>query len=932
MAMQMQIQMCTEMKLVDPKNYTLEAALAALRKRGKLCEYYQAHTEVSVFGDYERYLTLPWNEAQPHLETARATAMEQIGLVAEYLVTNEGLQADNASDPILKTIALSDSSREVTKDGVTFTKVSFHWTLPYIKTTPATMQFIMDQADHQYGPCVKNPLQKYDKAELAFEDLYASRFMDLGVYPQFERDCSAFQHLLRAVNQTKPDGVPLKAVTQPLEFHVIQNVKHAKASLVLSADGLANLFPTIEPPSSAILDSVCKEELLQLAACMPADLAVEYFNWMTVGIALANACKAAGIARGDYIAAFHRFSEKAPQQYDPTSVQKKAEGFWRDARGLSGFGSIVHYARMTEEGRRVWADICRKREPCLFSDEDIAEGAAMVAAAAAANPPAEGYEGEPRVMAMLHEPLKAAGALKGIMCVDFKADQWYVCNDIGLWVPCGRATAACKLRDAIMDLHKRDASRAEDQAPTLLMSSEEIKKFLDGNYAERALQNFHHKVSDPRFPEKLDQLPRGVRAFSNGLFDAAKGYPNGFTSGFRPEDMVSRTTGYPLEAPSEEGLAFWREYYETMAPHDDRRKTLLYYFARTMYANSGCKFFLIVCDIVDASLEVLEGNSGKSWMLDAILQVIGDMSNGRQKDLWAVARNTGPNAHRANEVADAGMLLRCQDEVSKDSQLDMAKIRADAAGSTIAATSMRNAGAASMTKFIPKASNLMVANSKQLRAAFQAAGLQDDDGNMERIMVVVIEPRFLKPARLAEAIDKGVPHVHAQDETIAQKFIDYRCEHAIFLAEMFCEFPGDSKWERPAICEQDLLEMMKLDDLCQDAIRDVLQKNVAAVPIPPKGTIDMEEYGRHLTVSSIKSLVKREIAANREYSKYVTSKDVSGKQFDRRIMQVLNELFEGKFVLDEKWQPYVTVEGKRVQKCSRNVLLGIAEAFRCPVE
>jgi hypothetical protein len=324
-------------------------------------------------------------------------------------------------------------------------------------------------------------------------------------------------------------------------------------------------------------------------------------------------------------------------------------------------------------------------------------------------------------------------------------------------------------------------------------------------------------------------------------------------------------------------------------------------------------------------LEVIEGNSGKSWMLDALLQVLGDMCNGRQKDLWAVNRNAGPNAHRANEGADAGSLLRCQDEISKDSQLDMAKIRADAAGSTIAATSMRNAGAAAMTKFIPKASNMMVANSKQLKAAFQAAGLEDDDGNMERILVVVIEPRFLKPAKLAEALEKGVPHVHPQDETIAQKFIDYRSDHAHYLAEMFREFPGDSKWERPEICEQDLLEMMKVDDLCQDAIRDVLGKTVMNIPIPSKGaTISLEEYERHMSLSDVKALVKREIAGNRAYDKYVAKKDVSGKQFERRILQVLKEMFEDKFVLEEKWQPYVRDDAGDVkQRCARNVLVGV---------
>ena len=507
---------------------------------------------------------------------------------------------------------------------------------------------------------------------------------------------------------------------------------------------------------------------------------------------------------------------------------------------------------------------------------------------------------------LLFEPLKSAGVLDNIVCVDMDQNNFYVCNTNSLWSLCGLNT----VQNTIIE---RLATCGRGCNERLMVAS----------FVTKTIKGCRGAMFDKLFPDKLDKFPPGFVPFDNGIYNANTDV---LSEGFRPEDYVTKTMGYDW-APTEEGLLFWEEVYARLLPHDQRRITMIMFYARAMFGNAAQKFFLIV---VDMAREFLEGNSGKSWFVDAIILVFGNFINGRQTDIWVVNKNANPNAHKANELADRDSKIRIQDEIGEHDRLDGNKIRQDACGATKTKTSARGCSAAEMTAYTKRYSNALVGNAKEVGNALQAMDINSQDGTLERLLVINFESRFLKPSRLAEAQEQGVQNVFPQDATVMDKYEEHKASHAAFLAKWYREYPGDDKFERPQICTDDLKFLLKPDDDCTAAIADLINRWVERCDPPPTGVLTRNQFDTPLHVPKLVEKIREDIAKNK--AKIVTARQLKGKQFEQRVLDGLKDKF-GDVVVEDTFRRSVwedVEQSKSKQQRHRSVVLNLRVSANSP--
>lgn len=502
------------------------------------------------------------------------------------------------------------------------------------------------------------------------------------------------------------------------------------------------------------------------------------------------------------------------------------------------------------------------------------------------------------------DPLKAAGLLNDIVCVDVNAKDFFVCRQ-GIWKPMNVSAVAGVVRQRMQSL---DVELAD-----CWTSPRHMEDFIGCVQVD---------MYDSKFMERLDVLPRGRLPFANGMYNALD---DSFTPGFKPEDMVTKHMSYDYDADSD--VSPWVEYYTMMFPHEDRRRFVSWFMGRALYHRASPKFFLMMVDIAMAEVDKLlrEGNTGKSKMLDRFIEVFDIFTLGRQKDAWCVNKNKNPNAHRANEFADRGSLLKCQDETSKHSQLDMELIRSDAGGDTTAKSSLRNASANDMASFVPIFSPVLIANGKQISAALQAADVDSDDGAKDRLAIIKLEARFLKPSKYGQAMSKKLPNVFPSSESYIKSLQGKQSGHAKYLAQCYREFiaaGGDDTWELPDCVVSDLSLLLKPSDECTEEIKEYLAEKCAATDLivtSSENPISTAVANAVMSLRELKANVRQHLSTLSHIPKNILRE----KEFEKRILAALVDIFPAcKF--EERWKYYeLDAENNIVRSELRGKILGV---------
>lgn len=365
------------------KEFALDKAVTKLQGAPKtLLEVYNANQVTCFFGDFDYTLNMPWDDALPYVDAARLQCVKQINKVIDVMYAAGHM--DMPDDPVLRTIALADGSREIpwTKlDGShgVKTKISFHFVLPYVSVRVADIPFFWEGADTLFPDSIDNCFHGMTSQPGLVDP---SRRFDMSIYPACTSNLGTWQHLMRGVNQIKDalkDGVdatvPLQPLDLPLDYHVIQNTSRVKYQVTAPDEWLMQHYVPLEPVERSMEVDVKLCEVAQLVPCIPPEYAMSYDGgWMKAVMAIANAVKAVSGAKKDFMELAHVFSKLAPDCYSQYHVNKCAEGIWKNCRGFSGAGSVIYMARESAAGREAWAKVLAARaasEPCLFVGENV---------------------------------------------------------------------------------------------------------------------------------------------------------------------------------------------------------------------------------------------------------------------------------------------------------------------------------------------------------------------------------------------------------------------------------------------------------------------------------------------------------------------------------------------------------------------------------
>jgi phage/plasmid-associated DNA primase len=417
--------------------------------------------------------------------------------------------------------------------------------------------------------------------------------------------------------------------------------------------------------------------------------------------------------------------------------------------------------------------------------------------------------------------LKEGGVLDDLVAIS--DDRFYVwSSSTGLWNAGSINMAACHIRAAAAD---EDTDSFNDFRATLSYTDMSYLASCEGPI--KVLRSIISRVLDAKFPQRLNNVPDGMVAFQNGMYDVR----NGQFRPFSKADYISETIGYdyvPRSAIPEEDFEFLSDFYTKAFPLEEERRYFQRAIGKSLASKTVGKYFLILSDQRD-------GSNLKTSIMRSVEEAFGSYKAIAERDFLYESSSTSSSSSNPNFLAYAGKKLAFFDEPSSNEghsqkRLDLMKIKDLTSGAAQIRGRMNHANVMEESPF-----NCLIVLSCN-ESSFPKINATDM-AFVKRMKPIKMRSLFVSNEEHAAMIANGDEYVYVKDESIDYKsiYVRTRMAHAHLLMDAYLDvvaLAGSLGPEPPCVVEM-LDAIIKDSDPRMQKVKEFVDKHVDFNPTRP---------------------------------------------------------------------------------------------------
>lgn len=358
----------------------------------------------------------------------------------------------------------------------------------------------------------------------------------------------------------------------------------------------------------------------------------------------------------------------------------------------------------------------------------------------------------------------------------------------------------------------------EDSLTTNTRQLDDIRKkvrsakghILNESTISKVLTTIKRKVVNPRFHEVMDQNPM-LLAFNNGILELDT---MSFRQG-RPDDMVTKTTGYDYEDRGGEDYLAVEAFMEAIYPIQAERDVAQLYFGYCCRGDHPEKKLAMLTDQGGART----GYNGKTTVVKALHAALGDDYSTKGKEAFLYKNDSSSetaNSHNAGDLDYKGKRVAFWEELSAHKHLADAKLK-----------DLNGSGAVIKARGCHELRSSSFEWTAKMLLCFNQANLPDldysDKALLDRILVLTHRSKFCDNDKEYDD-QKHLPFTFRADPDMKQNIQKWRPQLIHWFLKGLQRYCEVGFRQIPASCEEWKQALIQTKDTVLQFVEDALEK------------------------------------------------------------------------------------------------------------